>query len=223
MISFSAVNAVKSQHAPEILLLKFECLFNGKPVQERDSFANGSVKNAYNFTKIRQYISGIRLLKTGNEVWVDSGGYYLIDLLNPEKSIVFLKTNGKDFDEIQFIAGIDSVIQEEGVKGGALDPINGMYWTWQSGYIHTKIEGFCRENELKSPYELHLGGYTYPNSTVISVAFKNIVPKAEYRIQFNLEPLLETMHQIKVKKVMSPGSIAVKLTQSWTQSVKLLP
>ena len=37
--------------------------------------------------------------------------------------------------------GVDSVLNYNGVHEGALDPINGMYWTWQTGYIHCKLEG----------------------------------------------------------------------------------
>jgi hypothetical protein len=214
---------IKAQQTPEMHVLKFECSFNGKPILRDDSLRNWVNKPNFYFTKVRQYISGIRLLRSGNEVWKDSGGFYLIDFLDSEKSKVLLKTHSKDFDEIQFTAGIDSSVQVEGVKGGALDPVNGMYWTWQSGYIHTKIEGCYLENNEKTTVELHLGGYKTPNSTAISVALKNVVPSAICHIQFDISPLLVTMRQLKINKVMSPGSHAAALSRIWADHITAQP
>lgn len=55
--------------------------------------------------------------------------------------------------------GIDSQTQVQATRSGALDPIHGMYWTWQSGYIQWKMEGVMKTDTQEFPIELHLGGF----------------------------------------------------------------
>ena len=41
-----------------------------------------------------------------------------------------------------FTVGIDSAGVEEGATGGILDPVvNGMWWSWNAGYVAVKVEG----------------------------------------------------------------------------------
>jgi hypothetical protein len=47
----------------------------------------------------------------------------------------------KSISKITFSAGIDSLTSTAGIQKGVIDPINGMYWAWQSGYVNFKIEG----------------------------------------------------------------------------------
>lgn len=58
--------------------------------------------------------------------------------------------------------GVDSLLQVSGVQSGALDPLKGMYWTWQTGYIQFKMEGILSKDTLGEgliPIQLHLGGF----------------------------------------------------------------
>ena len=48
---------------------------------------------------------------------------------------------------------------------GDLDPVHGMYWTWQSGYIQFKLEGLLRDSAGERKLELHLGGFEGENKT----------------------------------------------------------
>ncbi len=65
--------------------------------------------------------------------------------------------------------GVDSLLQRGGVMDGDLDPVHGMYWTWQSGYIQFKLEGLLRDSAGERKLELHLGGFEGENKT--SMAF----------------------------------------------------
>lgn len=45
------------------------------------------------------------------------------------------------YTSINFLIGVDSTRNVSGAQVGALDPANGMFWTWNSGYIMAAYEG----------------------------------------------------------------------------------
>ena len=46
---------------------------------------------------------------------------------------------------------------------GALDPVNGMFWTWSSGFTHLKIEGNYLDT-ITNSYVIHIGGMSGVNA-----------------------------------------------------------
>lgn len=60
--------------------------------------------------------------------------------------------------------GIDPELQMASEFKGALDPIHGMYWTWNSGYIQLKCVGelISKTTQQEQHFELHLGGVQAP-------------------------------------------------------------
>ncbi len=204
--------------AQQQITIEFAATWQNIPVKKQSAITDTFSGQLYRFAKIKQYISGITFLRSGIPVGKDTG-YYLIDFLDEKSCRLQLECGSLDFDEIQFLTGIDSLMQARGVQGGALDPVNGMYWTWQSGYIHTKIEAVMEKDNRKKQVELHLGGYRFPNNTIRSVKVKS--PNL-YQIQvvFNLQPVLHSCEEKKWEKVMSPGKKAVLLSEIWAGSVK---
>ena len=80
---------------------------------------------------IKFYISDPLIFKNDSLFESPAKRYHLVDLNNPESLI--LQTKAEDFDEIQFNIGIDKQTNLDGVRGGDLDPLKGMYWTWNTG------------------------------------------------------------------------------------------
>lgn len=71
------------------------------------------------------------------------------------------------FTSVSFTLGVDSIYNVSGVHEGVFDPIHGMYWDWNTGYIMAKFEG----NSPVSPafngmISIHLGGYKGRFSTI---------------------------------------------------------
>jgi hypothetical protein len=71
---------------------------------------------------------------------------------------------------IQFLLGIDSADQVRGAQTGVLDPVKGMFWTWNSGYQSFKIEGYSPlSTQPAHSFAFHIGGYRSPYSTVWNI------------------------------------------------------
>ena len=73
-------------------------------------------------------------------------------------------------DELRFDIGVDSLLNCSGVQDGALDPINGMFWSWNTGYIFLKLEGFSPQSTAQGKkLEYHIGGYKAPATCLRTV------------------------------------------------------
>ena len=63
--------------------------------------------------------------------------------------------------------GVDSIHNCSGAQSGALDPVNGMFWTWSTGYIFLKLEGHADASASSGHiFEYHIGGYAAPNNCI---------------------------------------------------------
>ncbi|MEN9699472.1 MAG: hypothetical protein RLZZ301_670 [Bacteroidota bacterium] len=94
-------------------------------------------------------------------------GIVCVDASNPS-SLRF------DLNASNWQLGLDSSIQVSGEFDGALDPLNGMYWAWNTGFISLKCVGTIYHGvQQKLPIELHLGGYKQPFACTMPLYFSN--------------------------------------------------
>jgi hypothetical protein len=163
---------------------------------------------------LKYYITKLQLWKQQQLVYTDQRGAFLIDGLSDATYYLAIK---KPYDSLSFTLGIDSAIQRKGALGKDLDPTNGMYWAWQSGYIHFKLETHSSNNK---PLQLHIGGYAYPFNTIQQLGF-NVTSTKKISIQFELLKLLQQINSQKVYKIMSPSAEAVLIASFIAQSFSI--
>ena len=166
-------------------------------------------------SKLKFYVSDICFKKSGKTIYKPQEKSFLIDLENKLK-IDFDKNISEDFDEVQFNIGVDSLTNVSGAMGGDLDPINGMYWSWQSGYINFKVEGTSKKlTPLHKDFQFHVGGYLQSFSALQTV----VLPLRNKRDKIVID-ILQFLSQIDLNKthsVMSPGEKAVILARQFQQ------
>ena len=168
--------------------------------------------------KLRFYISKAALLRNGKTVWADAEQVWLIDAGVPGATKIKLNVSDSfEFDTLVFYAGIDSATNCSGAMQGALDAEKGMYWTWQSGYIHTKLEARGR---LNHELLLHLGGYRQPYNTLRLVKLPIAGNANKLLVEVNLKPLVEAARRMNTSKVMQPGKLASDLSDVWGNCFK---
>lgn len=127
--------------------------------------------DSFTVSKFNYYISNIKLNGEGGAMFTETESYHLIQQADMSSMSFDLKEvpSGK-YSSITFTIGVDSVRNVSGAQTGALDPANGMFWSWNSGYIMLKFEG----NSPKSPevggqLMLHAGGFSGANSVLRTV------------------------------------------------------
>jgi hypothetical protein len=110
-------------------------------------------------TIFKYYISNIQLVANDNSVTTIPDTYYLVDASDESTwTIDFDSLGTGQYKSIKFLIGVDSTRNCSGAQTGALDPGNGMFWSWNSGYIFLKIEADSPQPAAGS-IEYHIGGY----------------------------------------------------------------
>ncbi len=202
----------------EAEVLHFEPVFQGKKIGLDEPLRNSQMDSLALHT-LRFYLSNFVFLKKGRVVFQEKSSYHLLDL--EDKNTLELKFTGlgnQDFDHIQFKLGIDSLTHISGAMGGDLDPTKGMFWTWQSGYIHVKLEGFSEKCPTRNhAFQFHLGGYLAPFQSVQTVSLS--VPKRKnLLLQLDLTPFFEQANWSEKHTIMSPSKDAVAMSKMLANS-----
>lgn len=168
---------------------------------------------------LKFYASNIEFYQNQQKVGFFTKKYHLIDLENIE-SLILNQPNNITFNRITFDLGIDSTTNVSGAFGEDLDPTNGMYWTWQSGYINFKLEGkskLCPSRNNQFSY--HIGGYQYPFNSLqkISLPTPN---STEINIEIDVETLLKNINLTQTFEVMSPNPKAMEIAKNIVSAFK---
>ena len=172
------------------------------------------------FEIIKFYISNIELLLDGKTTYKEKASYHLVDFSNPKSlSFILIKSITKKFNTVKFNIGIDSITNVSGAFGGDLDPTKAMYWTWQNGYINTKLEGSVINSRTNSEnkFEYHLGGYQYPTNTLQQISF-NVTQNSNIEIDLDLEQMIAHIEVEKQPKIMSPSPQAVQFSEVFSHA-----
>ena len=189
--------------------LQLTPLFNGLPLElDKNYILEDS--SWYKFSTCRFYLSNLSFFKDG-KLKEKVNEFYLFDLEDTSSFSITFKN--EDFDNLSFSIGIDSSTNVAGILDGTLDPINGMYWAWNSGYINFKLEGTSSEStEKNKSFEFHLGGYLAPFQTIQTVNLPIEKNLNDILIRFDLYTFIIGVDLKKSNNVMIPGINAVKLS-----------
>ena len=100
----------------------------------------------------------------------------------------------------------------------AYDPLLGMYWAWNTGYVNLKLAGKSNLILTKThDFELHLGGYRYPLATAQNIE----VDLNDQYIYFDLQKLFsESINLSKNHHIMLPGKDAFLISQGLSDCFK---
>ena len=160
------------------------------------------------------YISKVELFDGKTLVFEEEKSYHLLDV-EEEHSLKLSLDLPKDisFSHIKFNVGIDSLTNMSGAFGGDLDPTNGMYWTWQSGYINFKLEGVAANCPARHHrFQYHIGGYQHPYNALQSIVLP-IENQENININIELDKVFEQVDLENFYEVMSPNEKAIEFAQ----------
>lgn len=163
------------------------------------------------------FLNGDTILITAFKTYISipNSGKNHIHLLDIEQTLSCSIPDEAD----SVIFGIDSMQTVSTNFSDALDPLHGMFWTWNSGYINVKIEGISRKSSQRgNVFQLHLGGFLSPYATTFSV---KIPRKSTIRIAMDIGPSIEAVLKHYSGTVMSPGKAGHKISRLLHQSLSI--
>lgn len=125
----------------------------------------------YTITKFRYYISNVKLKKADGSIYAVPESYYLIDASSSTDQLITLSNvPAGNYTGMTYIIGVDADRNVSGAQTGALDPANGMFWSWNSGYIFMMFEGTSPQSTATDHIlQYHVGGFADPNNALKTV------------------------------------------------------
>jgi hypothetical protein len=176
-------------------------------------------KDSIQFTDLKCYLSNIELHGKGNKDYQLATSVYLVDAQDSSSFILDSTIDTRNFKSISFTFGLDSVVNTSGNLEGALDPILGMYWAWNTGYIHYKFVGHSSLVPTPSKlFDFHIGGYRKPNLTY----FKLELPLTSNTLELDLYQLFsEKLNLTLQHQLMIPGKLAHELSLIVKSSIRM--
>jgi len=202
-ISFGQAFSISFDHrvGPELLRL------------DSGNYTN-SAGQPFNITKFRYYIGNISLENEKGKLY-RVNNYFLIDEDNStSKKIILPHVPADHYKFIRFIIGVDSIHNVSGAQSGALDPLNGMFWTWNTGYIFLKLEGRSPASALAGNiFEYHIGGYKRPNNCIRQIELPLTGSSRSLKIAVDVAKMLEGPAPLDFKELPSvtgpAGSVSI--------------
>jgi len=205
---FTAVYAQKKPTS----YIQFVATFDQRPISLDTKYIASNNGDSISIETLKFYISDITFLNNHKSVYKEKVQFHLVNALDTVQSFIKLsKPLAAQHTKIQFLMGIDSSTNASGALGGALDPTNGMYWTWQSGYIHFKLEGKRKHGTDKAQsFQYHIGGYQFPNNSVREISLETH-NNDTLTIYVDVEKQLNSHEGVLAQNIMSPGLAAMLL------------
>lgn len=160
------------------------------------------------------YLSDLALLNDGQVVSTSTKRHHLLDAEKPKTLRLPLSVpDGVAYDELRFTLGVDSLTSAAGVFAGDLDPTNGLYWTWRSGYINFKLEGTAPGCPARNHrFQFHLGGFQAPYNSTQKISL-SVHPAAVIPVSIDLDRFFAALDLSAEYRVMQPGAAAQRLAE----------
>lgn len=149
------------------LQLNFRHFAGSNPlVLNTKEYAN-DLGQTFTVSKFKYYIGNIELTDVSGKKFSVENYFLVNEDQENSKHITLQGVPEGNYRSISFLIGVDSLHNCSGLQEGDLDPVKGMFWAWNTGYIFLKLEGHSTSS--KSPagmFEYHVGGYKKPANAI---------------------------------------------------------
>jgi hypothetical protein len=191
---------------------------NHQPVRPGIAYYT-SAGDTFTITKFKYYLSNFSFINEQGEVVIPAPEYFLIAR---DSTIVFTGLPLGRYKAVSFMIGTDSLMNCTGAQTGALDPIHGMFWTWNSGYIMAKLEGTSPASRLPGHVlQFHIGGYRGAHQAQRMVTLK--VPfeiaagrTAVVQLIADAATWFTGIRFSETAGIMTPGAMADKMADNYS-------
>jgi hypothetical protein len=220
-----------SQGKEPSLSIKFSPVANGIPLQLGDSNHINALSELYTITRLKYYVSNISLHT--KERLVSSKEVFLQDASVEERIPIAIEPG--EYIALSFTLGIDSILNCSGAQEGSLDPLKGMFWTWNSGYVFFKLEGYSTASTADlNRIEHHIGGYKSGNDASRQVKLMFEKPLHIYKgsgsstvleVKLDLDKYWHGKNDISIASsplILVPGALAKKSADNFPDMFSII-
>lgn len=171
---------------PKVKLV-FHTQSGGQDIQSDVSYTRSNGET-FQIDLLKYYISHCVLVNNAGDS-VSLNGHSLIDPINGKNTFSASVVDIGNYNRMRFLFGVDELHNHSGNQEGDLDPVNGMIWTWSTGYIFYKHEGTFIDtsgNSMPLLYHFGMDRALVPIDVPITISIKNNM-EYEVHVHFNLD------------------------------------
>jgi len=203
------------------LTIKLNIIANGTKLVLDRPYTN-DLGEDYSVSAFKFYMSNLSISDEAGASSAEQESYHLVDASDTTTRTFNIMMGRIGFDKIRFMIGVDSLRNVSGAQTGALDPVNGMFWTWNSGYIMAKLEGTSPSSpDPGQRFQYHIGGYAGVEATQrwVTLSFpgnKSYVLTANtplaLTVDVDIDKWFRSTHDLPISSIpfmMTPGASSV--------------
>lgn len=223
LLTFLTLSACDDDESPTIgagqLKIEFDNCAGEEDLELNKDYVNSSGET-FRITRLNYYISNIKLATAGGDEFIvpqDSSYFLIMEDDEDTHQVTLNNIPANDYNQITFTIGVDSLrsTMEISKRPGVLDPAqghDGMYWTWNSGYIFFKMEGTspAAPSDQDNKFYYHIGGYGgYDTPSLNNIREKTIdMGNAVAQVRSNKAPEIH-LHVDVFKFFKDPTTIRI--------------
>ena len=180
--------------------------------------------------KFRYYVSNFSVTGKDGKTIPLPVQFFLVDEADTLSKKIILTIPDMPVTGIHFLLGVDSIRNVSGIQTGALDPLHGMFWTWNSGYIMAKLEGVSESaNTAGHSFTFHIGGFRTGTNTTRMIGLK-LLPASEnvqeIHINADINHWFKSRTELKIAETPvchSPGALAMRIADNFSTMFSINP
>ena len=201
----------------------------GKPIELNTAIYTNPFGETYSISKFKYYVSHVSITSP-NGSFIEPESYHLINESKPEDLSFAIELNAGNYQSLSFLLGVDSLKNVSGAQTDALDPLNDMFWTWNSGYIMAKMEGNSPQSKVvNKKVEFHIGGFSGAYNVLKNIkldfsAATTLIISSEKTSEIVIEADFDTWWQnpnaIKIADhsvCTTPGALAMQFADNYAK------
>ncbi len=214
---------------PTITAIQFKHWVGTKELQLFEQTYTNGFGEPFVVSKFKYYISHLTVTDINDRETALPDSYYLVNEEDSlSKSIQLPVTS--PLSSISFIVGVDSARNVSGVQTGSLDPVNAMFWTWNSGYVFAKLEG--QSDVSMAPahsFSWHVGGFRQKENASRKIILQlNKTKASDAVIVINADILkwFDAAHPLKIASTPvchQPGALAMQIADNYSAMFSIAP
>ncbi|AWO00425.1 hypothetical protein DLD77_01235 [Chitinophaga alhagiae] len=232
-IFFMLLMACKKEKQEQgTLQLTFTNVVNGAALTLNTASYTNAAGEAFTVSAFRYYISNITLVRMDNSEVKLADTYFLVDESKPASRTLQVMAPRGEYRAFSFLLGVDSVRNVSGAQTGALDPVNGMFWSWNSGYIMAKMEGTSPASAAAGQaLTFHIGGFRGEYNAVRRISLVSPISltvaadrKPDVTIKADLYTWFSLPNQVQFAQTATihvPGEDAWKISENYSNMFRI--
>lgn len=213
---------------PGLLKITFVNTVKGKPLQLDSTDYTNPFSETYRVRKFKYYISNVAVAFPDG-IYKEIDSYHLIDESKTSSLSFIFSADPNRYHSLMFMLGVDSLKNVSGAQTGPLDPLNDMFWTWNSGYVMAKLEGSSPQSKVvNNKVEFHIGGFSgednvlkkillnFPAGTTLDIREGRT---SEIIIEADLDKWWQHPNDLKISGnpvCTTPGALAKKIADNYS-------